>query len=214
MTFEWARPAFAEHRRETSAIFQRWTPISLRLAQEIEDDLTIQISTPEAVSRKRTIAVGFIALVVAGLVAAELLTVGQDPTHRHAPNLPDQVLSGKRVTLASLQGKPALINFWASWCPGCRQEAPELKRFDREMHGQARLVGVDWGNDADAAKQFISEAGWRYPVLRDPSQSVGLAYGLTGLPTTYVLDANGEIVRVLEGPQTVSELRAGLAAAR
>jgi cytochrome c biogenesis protein CcmG/thiol:disulfide interchange protein DsbE len=167
---------------------------------------------PSLMVRGKVIVLAAVMLVIGGLVAAEFLTADGMQAERPAPALPDQVLSGKRVTLGSLRGKPALINFWASWCPPCRQEAPELRRFDQSLHGRASLVGVAWNNDAASARKFIAQAGWRYPVLRDSSQSVGEAYGFTGLPATYVLDARGRIVDTLQGPQTAKTLRAALSA--
>ena len=164
-------------------------------------------------TRGRAIGLGVLACVVVGVVGAELLTAGGSSSARPAPQLPDQVLAGPRVDLASLRGKPALVNFWASWCPPCRQEAPELKRFDETLGDKANLVGVDWNDTTDNAKKFIAQAGWQYPILRDPSQAVGTAYGLGGLPTTFVLNSQGQIVETLRGPQTAAKLRAALASA-
>jgi thiol-disulfide isomerase/thioredoxin len=104
-----------------------------------------------------------------------------------------------------------VINFWASWCEPCKQEAPELKRFDDGLGGKATLVGVDWGDAPASARDFVAKAGWTYPILRDSSQKVGEEYGLNGLPTTFVLNANGDIVRTLQGPQTAQDLRQALA---
>ncbi len=165
-------------------------------------------------TRGRSIGLALAVLVVAGLVAAELITAGGGSDARPAPELPTQVLAGHRVDLASLRGKPALINFWASWCGPCKDEAPELKRFSEQLDGRARLVGVDWGDAAASARDFVAKAGWRYPVLRDPSQRVGTRYGLNGLPTTFVLNARGDIVQTLRGPQTVASLNRALAAAQ
>jgi cytochrome c biogenesis protein CcmG, thiol:disulfide interchange protein DsbE len=166
------------------------------------------------VTRGRAIGLAVLACVVVGVVLAEVLTSGGAESARQAPQLPSQVLSGPRVDLASLRGKPALVNFWASWCPPCRQEAPELKRFDETLGNKANLVGVDWNDTTDNAKKFIAQAGWRYPILRDGSQAVGIAYGLgRGLPTTFVLNAQGQIVDTLRGPQTVATLRRALASA-
>jgi cytochrome c biogenesis protein CcmG, thiol:disulfide interchange protein DsbE len=165
------------------------------------------------VTRGRAIGLAVIAFVIGGVVLAEVLTAGGGGSPRPAPQLPREVLAGPRMDLASLRGKPALVNFWASWCTPCRQEAPELKRFDKTLGGKANLVGVDWNDTADNARRFISDAGWTYPVLRDPSQAVGTAYGLNGLPTTFVLNAQGDIVQTLQGPQTASTLRRALASA-
>jgi cytochrome c biogenesis protein CcmG, thiol:disulfide interchange protein DsbE len=164
-------------------------------------------------TRGRAIGLGIVVLVAAGLAAAELLTAGGGSSVRQAPQLPSQVLSGHHVDLASLRGKPALVNFWASWCGPCKQEAPELKHFSDSLDDRATLVGVDWGDSADGAREFIAKSGWRYPILRDPTQKVGTQYGLNGLPTTFVLDGEGNIVQTLQGPQTVATLKRALAAA-
>jgi cytochrome c biogenesis protein CcmG/thiol:disulfide interchange protein DsbE len=162
----------------------------------------------------RAIGLALVALVVAGLAAAELLTAGGGSAARRAPELPSQVLSGHRVDLASLRGKPALVNFWASWCAPCKEEAPELRLFSLTLGDRATMVGVDWGDSADNAREFIANSGWDYPILRDPTQKVGTQYGLNGLPTTFVLDSQGNIVTRLSGPQTVASLRRALAAAQ
>jgi cytochrome c biogenesis protein CcmG/thiol:disulfide interchange protein DsbE len=159
------------------------------------------------------------ALAVIGVVAAfvliEIFSGSSGTTAgKPAPPLPPTALRGKPVTLSQLRGKPALINFWASWCEPCRKEAPELQRFSRSLHGEAALVGVDYTDDAPSARAFASKAGWRYPLLRDPNGTYGDRYGLNGLPATAVLDAKGKIVTVLKGPQTAATLRSALDNAR
>jgi cytochrome c biogenesis protein CcmG, thiol:disulfide interchange protein DsbE len=160
-------------------------------------------------ARGRVIGLGLVLAAVAGVVAAEVLTSGAS-SGRPAPALPRQVLSAPRVDLASLRGKPALVNFWASWCGPCRQEAPELERFAKAIGGSASLVGVDWNDGAANARGFIARNHWSYPVLRDSSGDVGNAYGLSGLPMTFVLDSSGDIVETLRGPQSVAGLRQAL----
>jgi cytochrome c biogenesis protein CcmG, thiol:disulfide interchange protein DsbE len=160
-------------------------------------------------TRGRVIGLGIVLLAVGGLVVAEIATSG-DNSGRPAPQLPTQVLSGHRVTLASLHGKPAVINFWASWCGPCKKEAPELERLAQGLHGTASLVGVDWNDSTANARSFVSENHWSYPVLRDGAGEVGNAYGLTGLPTTFVLNPQGDIVETLRGPQTTESLQAAL----
>lgn len=149
--------------------------------------------------------------IVAALAAVELASGSGGGSRREAPTLPSAVLIGPRVTLSSLRGRPAAINFWASWCQPCRHEAPQLERFARSLHGQARLVGVDWSDGLSGARSFLHRYGWTFPVLRDAEGTVGARYGLIGLPTTFVLNSRGQIVRTLSGPQTESRLRAALA---
>jgi cytochrome c biogenesis protein CcmG, thiol:disulfide interchange protein DsbE len=160
----------------------------------------------------RRLVLGLLAAaVIAGLVVAELATSGSGQSAKPAPALPTQVLRGPKADLASLRGRPALINFWASWCTPCRQEAPALARLARNLRGRARVVGVDWNDTTADANAFIREHHLTYPILRDGSSTVGERFGLTGLPTTFVLDPQGRIVRTLRGPQTPTTLRGALA---
>jgi cytochrome c biogenesis protein CcmG, thiol:disulfide interchange protein DsbE len=152
--------------------------------------------------------------LIAGVIVFEVATAGNNgDAGKPAPPLPTAVLQPPRTTLASLRGKPALVNFWASWCEPCRKEAPELERLHRVLHGSAAMVGVDYTDQADAARGFIGRYGWNFPVLSDPDGVFGARYGFSGLPTTVVLDSRGRIVETLRGPQTVADFRQALAAA-
>jgi thiol-disulfide isomerase/thioredoxin len=160
------------------------------------------------VTRRGILTTGIAVAAVVAVIAIEVAT-GGSPKTRPAPQLPSQVLNPPRVDLSSLRGKPALINFWASWCHPCQQEAPEMERFAQGLHGRAHLVGVDWSDDLGSARDFVREHRWSFPVLRDEGQ-VGDEYGISGLPTTFVLDRRGRIVETLRGPQTRADLEAAL----
>jgi cytochrome c biogenesis protein CcmG, thiol:disulfide interchange protein DsbE len=157
-----------------------------------------------------------IVAVIGVLVGIELLsgTSGRSGTGRRAPQLPTSVLVPPRVGLASLRGKPAAINFWASWCTPCRREAPALERLARSLHGRAHLVGVDWNDGLSAARSYIGRYRWTFPNLRDPDGRVGNNYRLVGMPTTFILDPRGRIADVLRGPQSLETLRRALGSAR
>jgi cytochrome c biogenesis protein CcmG, thiol:disulfide interchange protein DsbE len=161
-----------------------------------------------------------LAWVLAGLLVAVLLVVGLSgkgaSAGRAAPTLPRELLAGSPVTLASLRsaaaGRPALVVFWASWCGPCQQEAASVERFARSPAGHGRVVGVDWSDEAQSARRFITRNRWSFTNLRDGEGSVGLAYGLRGLPTTFVIGADGRIERTLIGPQTEQTLSRALGA--
>src|SRR5277367_6048551 len=133
-----------------------------------------------------------VIVVVAAAAVAAFAVFGlaaRGTARRTAPALPGQLLSGAHVDLAQLRGRPAFVVFWASWCPPCRQEAPAIERFARSLGGRARLVGVDWSDpDTGDARAFEHHYGWTFTSLRDDDGSIGLGYGLTALPTTFLLD--------------------------
>jgi thiol-disulfide isomerase/thioredoxin len=162
------------------------------------------------VRRRLVVTAAVVAAVVVALAAGRRNEPAE--TTRPAPALPRQVMVAPPASLASLRGKPAAINFWASWCGPCRKEAPELARLATALGGRARLVGVDWSDNAGDARAFIARYDWRFPILRDGDGTVGNRYGLAGLPTTFILDRRGRIVRQLTGPQTAAGIERELAA--
>jgi cytochrome c biogenesis protein CcmG/thiol:disulfide interchange protein DsbE len=158
-------------------------------------------------------------IVLAALVALALvvgLSGKSAPAGRLAPALPRELLAGSPATLATLRatakGRPTLLVFWASWCEPCRHEAPAVERFVLSPAGSGRVVGVDWSDEAASARSFISKYHWSFSNLRDGEGSVGYAYGLTGLPTTFVIGADGRIEQTLRGPQTEQTLDRALGA--
>jgi cytochrome c biogenesis protein CcmG/thiol:disulfide interchange protein DsbE len=130
---------------------------------------------------------------------------------RAAPPLPREHLSGAVVTLAALRGRPALVSFWASWCKPCEHEAPALELLARSLDGRATLVGVNWSDPSlPEARAFVRRYGWTFPNLRDPQGTAGYAFGLTVLPTTFVIDSAGRVRATLRGPQTQRTLTRAL----
>jgi cytochrome c biogenesis protein CcmG, thiol:disulfide interchange protein DsbE len=150
-------------------------------------------------------------VLVAAFVAVEALSGKGDSNADHAaPPLPARVLVGPKVDLATLKGKPTIVHFWASWCGPCTKEAPEVARLPAALAGRANVVGVDWSDSHSGAERFVRKHHWDFPVLEDDAGRSGTAWHIQGLPTTFVLDADGRIVKKLTGPQTVRGLRAAL----
>jgi cytochrome c biogenesis protein CcmG, thiol:disulfide interchange protein DsbE len=160
------------------------------------------------VRRRLYLALGLGAVA---LIAIEIATAGgHSGIGRQAYPLPGKVLQGPKVTLADLRGKPALVNFWASWCEPCREEAPEVERLSRSLHGRAAVVAVDYTDQEASARSFLRKYGWTFPVLSDPDGIYGAHYGFSGLPATVVLDPEGRIATVLRGPQSLVTFRQAL----
>jgi cytochrome c biogenesis protein CcmG, thiol:disulfide interchange protein DsbE len=168
--------------------------------------------------RRRVLGLSLVALAAIVLLAVFGLASNRSASlGRRAPALPREHLSGPPATLAGLLagagGRPAAVVFWASWCGPCVREAPELGRFAKSASGRGRVVGVNWSDALSGARSFVRRYGWSFPNLRDGEGTVGNEYRMTGLPTTFVIDAGGRIRSVLRGPQTVSTLVTALSRA-
>jgi peroxiredoxin len=163
-----------------------------------------------AAPRARWAAIG--ALVIVAVVVAEVASgSGSSTDGRAAPPLPAKALRPPGVDLAELRGKPALVDFFASWCGPCAEEAPTLRKLSAALDGKATVVAVDWDDAGGAARAFVRKHGWTFPVLADPDGSVGESYGVNiGLPTSFVLDPEGRIVTTFRGPQSEATLRRAL----
>jgi thiol-disulfide isomerase/thioredoxin len=137
-----------------------------------------------------------------------LLVKAGEPTAEGIPNFTWYDGSGKEVSFAEFsQGKPVLINFWATWCGPCVRETPDLVELYHELKSQGALfigVSADLGDDAkDLVTEFTAKFKVPYQVVIDNNGELQQALGgLRGYPTTYYVDKNGKIVKKLLGMQS------------
>ncbi len=111
-----------------------------------------------------------------------------------APDFHLKNLDGHMVTLSEFRGKPVLINFWASWCPPCREEMPYLQQVYDEWTGKGLvLLTIDIGETPATINKFFTDNNLSLPVLLDTDKEVGREYGITGVPETFLIDKNGII---------------------
>jgi peroxiredoxin len=117
-------------------------------------------------------------------------------------------LDGRTDALGRYRGSVVVMNLWATWCPPCREEMPDLQRFYREYKAKGVVVlGVDQGESAQAAGAFVREHGVTFPVLLDADQQYGRSYAAIGLPTTVIVDRSGHVVRGIDGQLTLAQMR-------
>jgi peroxiredoxin len=118
-----------------------------------------------------------------------------------APGFTLDSLDGTRVSLSDYRGRPVLINFWASWCPPCREEFPVLAAV-RQAHAASgfEILGISHNDGERYARGFVEERGAGWPMLLDPDGATWQAYGAIGLPSSYLIDARGVVRQVTFGP--------------
>lgn len=127
-----------------------------------------------------------------------------------APDFTLKTLAGDPITLASLRGQPVLLNFWASWCPPCRLEMPDLMRVyeTRRAEGLVILgVNVTFQDSTSDAQAFVDEFKITFPTLLDETGQVTTdLYQVRGLPTSVFIDPKGHITRINLGPMTGGQM--------
>jgi len=158
---------------------------------------------------------GVILVVGAALVALLATSPPQSATEvdtplvgQAAPDIAGATLGGGSFDLAALRGRWVVVNFFASWCPPCQQEEPELVAFAyaHRSPGDAALVGVVFDDAASSAHSFMQSTGASWPAVIDPDGQLALNYGVRGPPETFIVAPDGTVVVHLDGPVTAASL--------
>jgi len=161
--------------------------------------------------RHRTlIAAVAIALALAAWFSAGTVKrpiVGSpDPDARVATDFKVDLIDGGSFTLsAALADRPVVINFWASWCPPCRLEMPDLEQVSRDVPG-VRFIGIAIDDTESNAAAYARQIGVTYPIAVDANYAISDAYGINVLPQTWLVTQNGTIVRTIQGGVTRESL--------
>jgi thiol-disulfide isomerase/thioredoxin len=105
--------------------------------------------------------------------------------------LPTYSLDQFKTLLSQLKGTPVLVNFWATWCGPCKDEAPQLGTLAKDYKGKVQFIGVDIEDQAGAARSWVQKYSWSYPSVSDPTKAIENGLGFIGQPITIVYDASG-----------------------
>ncbi len=140
-------------------------------------------------------------------VNREFGQVGVDPKSAHQFSV--ELLDGRTLALGDLRGKVVLLDFWASWCPPCRQEAAVLAEVYREYRGEAvEFLGINLWDRRQDALDFVEQFAVPYPNAVDSEGTIAINYGVRGLPEKFVIDQAGVVVKRFVGPMPADTLRA------
>lgn len=152
-------------------------------------------------SRRAVLLTGVVAVValVAALLASGLRhdpSVSSSPLlGRTAPDFTLPALDGPSVHLADLRGQVVVVNFWASWCAECHTEQPALNAvWNRFRDSGVVVLGIDFEDNNADARNYVASEGSDYPVVVDADSHTALAFGVRGVPETFVVDQSGQIV--------------------
>lgn len=123
-----------------------------------------------------------------------------------APDFTLDTLEGGTVSLSEFtqgEGKPVVINFWATWCPPCRIEMPFFQRADERYGDRVAILGINQAESAETIRDYVETNGLSYPMLIDFDMKVNNRYAVQNLPTTLFIDKNGMVKEILIG--TISQ---------
>ena len=125
-----------------------------------------------------------------------------------APDFELNTVDGKSLSLSDLRGKKVILNFWATWCPPCRDEMPEMQKFYEEHHKNVEIVAVNLTSQdsINKIKPFIQEYGLTFPIVLDENGEVLKLYEIEPIPTSYIIDSKGIIRHKFIGPMTFNQM--------
>jgi cytochrome c biogenesis protein CcmG/thiol:disulfide interchange protein DsbE len=162
-----------------------------------------ELKTPDSHKNARRLAyvllpaVGFVGLLAYGLIQS----APRAETGAMAPEFTLPTLDGgNKVSSKALKGQPVVLNFWASWCLPCREEAPLLeKAWDQYRKEGVILVGVNIKDSLSGAKRFVEQFGITYPIVRDENLQLSNELGVYGLPETFFIDHEWRLLATVAG---------------
>ncbi len=175
-------------------------------------------STKKGINLRQIIPLVLIGLglIAIGFVAFSLLTrdnttqgisVVPSKVNFSAPDLALNNLDGKKVNISDYRDQIVLINNWATWCPPCKLEMPTLQKY-YAAHSQQGfiLIGIEAGDTEEDVRSFVTEYKLTFPVLMDPDEKSLSAFHNDSLPSSYVIDHNGNVVLAWTGPINLAML--------
>ncbi len=166
-----------------------------------------QVTTSARLTRGQIIALLGALLFLAILAIGLILRHQGRPSEGPAPDFTLQLFDGGTLRLSDQRGKVVVLNFWASWCQPCKDEAPDLERTWRRYKDKGVIfIGVNWSDTESKARAYLAEFNVTYPNGPDLGRRIGQKYRIRGVPETFFIDKQGNIREVIIRPMTEEEL--------
>ena len=132
-----------------------------------------------------------------------------------APDFTVYNAEGNEITLSALMdGKPTVLNFWASWCGPCRSEMPHIQEAYERLGGEVSFVMINMTDGQretqESAEEYMAESGWTFPIYFDSDYDAAMTYGAYSLPQTYFIDAEGRLIAAARGSMSAEVLQSGI----
>lgn len=178
---------------------------------------------PEVELQRRSRLAARIAIPVAIVLLGLIIVLAVSDTQRNqlgrgeligevAPPVTGTTLAGEEFDIDDQRGRWVVVNFFASWCPPCRREHPELEQFTTDhANGDAVVVGVAMADSADDVQTFFDELGGDWPAIPSDTTSEVIDYAVSAPPTTFVVAPSGIVVEQIVGPVTAGQLETTIA---
>lgn len=125
-----------------------------------------------------------------------------------APDFVLEDMGNHTIQLSDFKGRGVILNFWGTWCEPCRQEMPYLEsQYNSYINNGVEILAINIAESEIAIESFVERYGLTFPVLKDKDQAVTKAYDVIPIPTSYLIDKNGTIKKVITGIMTESDMK-------
>src|SRR3989338_1560028 len=134
-------------------------------------------------------------------------SLGGALTKNTAPDFTLERLDGGTISLVDFRGKkPVVVDFWASWCPNCRRDMPNLNRFYEKYKDEVEVIGVNLQENDSTVRDFVASRGISFPIALDPRGQASNAFGIQYTNTHFLIDINGNLIRTIPGDIRESDI--------